>query len=521
MGKNIAQICLEKGILLDKELFDVIDGIDDQDSVIQIIDRISGLFKEKIVTKTLFIKNIEQLQSVYSDDQKKVLNHILVHLGITIDIKHEIPAPKEEKRILEGIKVLSSTTLPAKKLEVDNFVKYFRSRFQEIRGFLQTRNELQNLISINKISNNKTCSLIGIVMSKRITKNKNLLIEVEDLTGRITLLVNRNREEVYALAKDIMLDDIIGVRGNGNGDLFFANDIVYPDAFLPEKHLFDKDEYVAFTSDVHIGSKMFLKQQFLKFIDWLNGKVGDEVQQEIARRVKWLFITGDTIDGVGVYPGQENLLDIKDVREQYRELAKILSTLRKDITIIMCPGQHDAVRVAEPQPPVGRDYGEPLFELENLVLVSNPAMIEILNQGKPGVKILMYHGASMHSFISEIEELRIGKAHQTPAKVIKHLLKRRHLAPTHSSVTYIPGDQDSLVIREVPDIITTGDLHKPDIDYYNNIMIIASSCWQSITPFEEKVGNVPDPCKVPLLNLRTRALKVMDFSDVSEEGKKD
>jgi hypothetical protein len=48
-------------------------------------------------------------------------------------------------------------------------------------------------------------------------------------------------------------------------------------------------------------------------------------------------------------------------------------------------------------------------------------------------------------------------------------------------------------------------------------LIICSSCWQSITPFEEKVGNLPDPCKVPIVNLQTGALKILDFSDNNEE----
>jgi len=156
--------------------------------------------------------------------------------------------------------------------------------------------------------------------------------------------------------------------------------------------------------------------------------------------------------------------------------------------------------------------------LENVLLVSNPALVEIGDKNKKGMKILMYHGASMNSFIDEIESLRLIKAHNTPAKVVKEILKRRHVAPIHGSVTYIPTErEDPLVISEVPDIINTADFHRPEIDTYNNILIICSSCWQSITPFEEKVGNNPDPCKVPVLNLRTREIKILDFSDEKKE----
>jgi DNA polymerase II small subunit len=93
------------------------------------------------------------------------------------------------------------------------------------------------------------------------------------------------------------------------------------------------------------------------------------------------------------------------------------------------------------------------------------------------------------------------------------MLKKRHLAPTHSLVTYTPLDkEDALLIKDVPDIIATGDLHRPEVSDYNGVLLIASSCWQARTPFEEKVGNNPDPCKVPIMNLKTREVKIIDFS---------
>ena len=160
-----------------------------------------------------------------------------------------------------------------------------------------------------------------------------------------------------------------------------------------------------------------------------------------------------------------------------------------------------------------------MCKFDNLYLVSNPSFVEIEgSENKKGISVLMYHGASMHGVINEIEELRLCNAHSTPAKVVKHLLFRRHLAPSHGATTYIPNkDEDSMIIKEVPDIITTGDLHKTDIDNYNGVLIISNSCWQSMTAFEEKVGNQPDPCKVPILNLQTRAIKILDFSGDGDE----
>jgi DNA polymerase II small subunit len=140
-------------------------------------------------------------------------------------------------------------------------------------------------------------------------------------------------------------------------------------------------------------------------------------------------------------------------------------------------------------------------------------------EGEKVFKVLMYHGASIHTFINEIKELREMKAHKCPAQAVRHMLKRRHLAPTHSDTVYIPNaDSDPLVIHEVPDVLCTGEVHRLDIDNYNGIYIITGSCWQAQTPFEEKIGNVPDPAKVPVFSLKTRELKVYDFG-VEEEIK--
>ncbi len=520
MKIEILKYCAEKGLLLDREVAEILSNLS-ENAAREIIEKVS-LLKGRVISKSFLNENATNLRAIVSSAPE--FEKICINLGIKIEISREIqkPEPVEEKRIesFGNIRVLYSASSPTKKMEVQDFTKYFRARYNELRRVLQDRPELDNLISINKIGNQRqNFSLIGIVYKKRVTKNKNIMLDIEDLTGRISVLVNQGKEEVFEKAKDVITDSVIGIRGNGTKEMLFVNDIIFPDVILRDKNFIDRDESAAFISDIHVGSKMFLEKEFLRFIFWLNGELGDKKQREEAKKIKYLFITGDTIDGIGVYPGQENMLVIKDIIEQYKKLAEYLSRLRKDITMILCPGQHDAVRIAEPQPVLGKEYAWPLHDIDNLILVSNPSLIEIGNNGKRGIKVLMYHGASMNSIIPEIESLRTIRAHDTPSKIVRHMLKARHLAPIHSSVTYIPSDKsDELAILDVPDIITTADLHKPDVDIYNNILIICSSCWQSITPFEEKVGNHPDPCKVPILNLKTRALKIMDFSSVEDEN---
>ena len=523
---EVIKTCLKKGFLVDPNSAELLNEISTDTELFDfLLNSCNGMMKERVINNNFFSDNLDKISILLNNfKERRPEKKEAVEICITfLSEKFRVITKKEEKtEPIEtgggnhnGVKVIASYMIPSRKIEVEDFVRYFRNRFNIIKGILQDHSELQNLTSINKINGQKqNISIIGMVLNKRVTKNKNILLEVEDLTGRITLLVNANKQDVFEKVKSVVFDDILGFRCSGNNEILFVNDIVFPDARLPERKKSSKEEYAAFTADLHVGSTRFLEENFLKFVRWLNAELGSEKQKEIAEKVKYLFIVGDCVDGVGIYPNQENLLDIKDIREQYQKLAELLGKIRKDIKIILCPGQHDAVRVAEPQPIIDRYFAEPLHELDNLILVSNPSVINIGTAGQfPGLNVLMYHGASFHSLISDIEELRINNAHHSPTKVVKHILQRRHLAPTHSSVVYIPSENtDPLAITMIPDIIANGEVHRTDVSSYNNILTISCSCWQSITPYEEKVGNEPDPCKVPLLNMKTGQVNILDFS---------
>ena len=532
MTQDILKLFIEKGFLLDKEMLDFLNELGDETVAGEIIDKIAVVSRKKLITKSLVSENIEKIRPILFEldsEKKKLVDKYFVNVSISVEVKKESSVVNEVKEKSEGhvnsVKIISSPVLSSQKLVVKDFVRHFRNRYVFIKGILQQRTELENLTSIDKVGGNRNSSIIGIVTSKQITKNKNLLLEIEDLTGSAKLLINQNKKEVFEKGKEILLDDVVAFKCSGTRDFLFVDDLFYPDCFLQEKGIIEEEVYALFISDLHIGSGNFLKKNFEKFINWLN----NGMKKESLNKIRYLFVVGDSIDGVGIYPGQEKDLAIKDIRKQYEVLAGFYRRIPKHISIIQCAGQHDAVRVAEPQPPIAEDFGEPLSEFENLYLVSNPSLVEIggggggvgnsVVVGRKGIKVLMYHGASMHGVINEIEELRLSNAHSTPAKVVKHLLLRRHLAPSHGVTTYIPNaTEDSMLIKEAPDVITTGDLHRTDIDDYNGIKIICNSCWQSITAFEEKVGNQPDTCKVPILNLRTMEVRILDFSDDGEEG---
>ncbi|MFA5020258.1 MAG: metallophosphoesterase [Candidatus Pacearchaeota archaeon] len=520
MGKELLDFCVEKGILIDKKILTLLEDLNNNEIAKNFIERLIYQYKQKVITSSFFENNIYKVYELilnYKGANRKLIESFFINLGINCDFNKLEKSIKEEA-VLEfgqdcGVKLLKIYNNKPKKIKVNDFVLNFKYRYNTLKKILQDRPELENLISINRIGEYSSCSVIVIISDKRVTKNGNILLEVEDLTGKTVALINKNRQEIFDKTKELLLDEIVALKCSGSQEMLFVNDIIFPDVKILDKKKSNFEEMAAFISDIHIGSKNFLEKNFNKFIEWINGTVGDKKQREQALKIKYLFIIGDTIDGVGVFPGQEKELVIKDVGSQYKLLADYLFKIRDDVQIILCPGQHDAVRIAEPQPAISEVYGAPLYMLKNLKLVTNPSLIEIGKDIK--FKVLMYHGASMHGIIGEIEKLRLGKGHDSPTEVVKYILKKRHLAPTHSLVTYTPIEgEDALLIKETPDIVATGDLHRTEVSDYNGVLLIASSCWQARTPFEEKVGNNPDPCKVPVLNLKTREVKIMDFSDV-------
>jgi DNA polymerase II small subunit len=522
----ILKICMEKGFLLDREMLDIFSKLEEVNAR-ELIDKLSIITTdERVITKAFFSKNFQQIKNILvNGENKTVVENFFFNLGYARtemnleankigeegeDVEQEIKEEEEPK-----VKVLSSPAILPKKVTVPDFVNHFRMRYEQIKRILQERG-LDNLTSIRKLGGSReNYSVIVSILDKKITKNKNLLFDVEDLTGVCKVLVNQNKEDLYNQAKDLLVDDTVAFKVMGNAEILFANEVIFPDAYLQEKKHSETEELIAFTSDLHLGSTMFLKDSFEKFLRWINLEEGDEKQKELAKKVKYLFIVGDSIDGVGVYPGQEKFLTIEDIRDQYTVLAKYLKSIRPDVQIILSPGQHDGVRVAEPQPLVEEEWAPDLYKIENLTLVTNPAFVQLKN----GFKILLYHGAGFHGMVDEIEDIRMNYGHDSPARMVKEVLKRRHLSPMHGSNVYIPGEkEDPLMISEVPDILATGDWHTTEIGTYNNILTIAGSCWQSMTPFEEKVGHHPDPCKIPLFNTKTREVKIIDFSEDKEDG---
>jgi DNA polymerase II small subunit len=123
----------------------------------------------------------------------------------------------------------------------------------------------------------------------------------------------------------------------------------------------------------------------------------------------------------------------------------------------------------------------------------------------------MYHGFSYTYYATTVPKL-LKSGMDSPDTISEFLLRKRHLGPTHASALITPEALDPLIIENVPDVLVSGHIHRLGYRKYKSTNIVAASCFQKMTAFMQKLGHHPTPGFVPLLNLKTRAVKIMDFT---------
>ena len=342
---------------------------------------------------------------------------------------------------------------------------------------------------------------IGLVNEPRYTKNGHLMWSLEDETGEMNCLLtkrqgdDRDRFQEQIIEAGLMPDDVLGVSGtfSQNGDIFYVDDLHFP---MKERHEKAESPYgisVAFLSDVHVGSKTFLEAQWHKMVRWFH-------TDPLAKTVKYLILSGDCVDGVGIYPGQDKELSIPDLFAQYTEFARLLELLPDWVECLMLPGNHDAVRPAEPQPTFEKDIQQ---DYNTTTFVGNPCDFSL-----HGVRVLSYHGKSIDDFVAGLKTV----TYADPVEAMRQMLRRRHLAPQWGGKTPLsPEPEDGLVINEVPDIFVTGHVHGHACVDFKGTTLVCSSTWQDQTSYQRMLGFQPKPCMLTIVNLASHATTSIPF----------
>ena len=401
---------------------------------------------------------------------------------------------------------------------VEGYTSLFRSRFDKSLKILTNRPDskrIKKIASIKQFLNQSRINpksqskenleeslfIAGLIMEKKIKKNSYNLA-IDDQSGLLEAFAYD--EDLKKQISSLILDQMVMIELENNPKRknhvikkIFSLDV--PDRIPNRSH---SEAYSVLISDLHIGSKFFMEDEFQMFLNWLNGK---EENKDIVSKIKYICICGDLIDGIGIFPHQDRELLEKDSFSQMEHATNLLAKIPKHIQVFMIPGNHDLGRRALPQPAIPRKYADKIYSLSNITMLGNPCMINM-----DGVKTLMFHGQSLDDTIATIPGLSYSK----PAEAMKILLKSRHLSPIYGQRTPIaPELEDMMVIEDVPDIFHSGHVHVIDVDSYKGTLVVNSGAWQTQTPFQRAMGITPTPGIAIVVNLATLRPYQINFAN--------
>ncbi|MCD6478478.1 MAG: DNA-directed DNA polymerase II small subunit [Candidatus Diapherotrites archaeon] len=492
-GTNINKIvdfARDKKLIMDKDALAVLSVRPDWRSIL-----------EEIANDGFFLITKEEIE-------KRLLRTKISLLEESFELA-ETSKKTEEREGVRNFRILKEYDVTDKSYtqgSVEDFVKLFRDKFHTLKTILEQRHTLRAkpIKRLKYTKEQEEIELIGMVYRKWETKAGHTALELEDLEDRCIVVIPKNDRKLEVEKNRIMLDDVLGIRGvKVSKDMVIAKEILWPD--LPQRNmkLINKEVYVASISDMHVGSKLFLERAFQKFLAWINGNAGSPEEKKFVKKIKYLFVTGDNVDGIGIYPKQHSELNIKSIKEQYEVFSNYILEIPERIEVFIIPGQHDAVRWADPQPAIPKKLVPKLYEAENVHLLGSPSWVEI-----EGLKVLLYHGSCLHDVFSNIS----GLSYEKPQYAIIELLRRRDLMPAYGMKhPYVPERRDYMVIREVPDLVFVGDLHHVGYATYRGTTIINNSTWQDRTDYQIKQGHVPTPGIAIVLSLKDRKIYEKHF----------
>jgi DNA polymerase II small subunit len=522
---NKFDVILDKGVEIDflnSDLVDVFMAVEVSEKNIDYLKKTNWSDLREHFENHSKDKRSERIYGDFLDYLKKEIG-IISKLDSDIYVKKEnfnanLDAVEKAKKF--GVEIDFDYIEPPHKISVNDFTLFFNRRLEYFTKLLKARAtiDIDTVMRISQLKDlfesNTPVTIIGLISDITETKNGHFMVSIEDKSGVIKCFVNKDKKEMIAQIQNFCLDEGIGVRGKIGKDIIWTDEFVIPS---PPNNMdlraTDKEEYVVTISDIHFGAKVFVDDAFQRFLDFMNGRSSNEKLNRIAAKVKYIVIAGDIIEGIGIYPNQGKDARILSTELQYHEAARWLSKLPSDKCIIIIPGNHDTSRLSEPQPKLPYEKAYALYNMPNVLNLSNPSIVNLYSDdASGGLKFYLYHGGSFFYYGDKIQKLREKGGMKVPNEIVKFLLEKRHLAPSHGSTLYIPDNQkDPLVIEKMPDFFITGHTHKLDVTNYKGCTIVSCGCWVEMSDYQEKMGMYPDIGKCVLLNMRTRKPNILNF----------
>ena len=142
--KEILNFCIEKGLLLDKDVLSILNELNDSDSAKLIIEKIKTETQKRIITKDIFNSNkymVGEIFDILPEEKQKNLERLKIKFGLNIEISKEysdsiklnrngsdnlIINPDMDLGLVspDSVKIIEQYHFPSKKLLVEDFVTY-------------------------------------------------------------------------------------------------------------------------------------------------------------------------------------------------------------------------------------------------------------------------------------------------------------------------------------------------------------------------------------------------------------
>ncbi len=267
----------------------------------------------RTIDSSVLVVGIEHIKPIFS-----ISKNIPVSVSPLEILPKQVEIPINSKPVESSVTILKDITNQSTCIgEYTEFVQYFRDRYDSLYEIFGNRLGARPIASLKKMNldSRGEFSVIGMVFDIRTSPKGHKIIDIEDKTGTIRVLIHKEQDkELFESGCHILLDEVIGITGTlfSDGNMIFAKKISWPDISNSRNGTLNGKKgggKAVFISDIHVGSNTFLEDSWLKFIDWLDDDIN------------YLVIAGDVVDGIGIFPGQDKELAISDIYEQYEKAA--------------------------------------------------------------------------------------------------------------------------------------------------------------------------------------------------------
>lgn len=478
--KKIVLTALKEGYQLTEDALETLKNFENPLDVL--LETIRYL---KHATQHCFVLSSEHILSAASRHAAK--SERCVSFGM------DIPELKILQQYDESIRIEGS---------LEEFHAYFHNRYVRMKKILEERG--LNFLPLSEAMRTKMQEVnVAVMVLNRRDTGKAIIFDCEDPSAHASVIVPKSASNVITKAERVLVDYVVGMRLKKINDGFVAQDIMMPDVPVNNDEITSGPDVIScFISDLHIGSENFRDDLFENFLDWVSrGRDGE------VKKLKYIFILGDLVDGVGVYPGQEKELKIASMKEQFMLASKIISEIPKDIELVYIPGNHEPIRRALPQPSIPEEYRKILEKNHRIRFAGNPVRVLIGNK-----LVYAYHGQSLDDLIQCLPDVSYSTLQQKMGKVLEAVIQARHLAPYYGQSTpLLPLKEDPLLIDTLPAMLCTAHVHVATTTYYRKILLANAGCWQEQTSYQKAVGLEPTVGTALLVNFYDMSAKIKKF----------